>query len=57
MGTFITAYAIVWLASVLYILRLRKNQRRLEQLARILESRVENLQVLAETSSQADLGA
>ena len=57
MGTFIAAYAIVWLALVLYIVRLRTNQRRLEQLARTLESRVQNLRVRAETGSQADLGA
>ena len=43
METFIATYAIVWLALVLYIVRLRTNQRRLEQLARTLESRVEKL--------------
>jgi CcmD family protein len=57
MGTFIATYAIVWLAMVLYILRLRTNQRRLDQLVRTLESRVQNTRVRAETGSQADLGA
>ncbi|MFI5455957.1 MAG: CcmD family protein [Isosphaerales bacterium] len=57
MGTFIATYAIVWLALVLYIVRLRTNQRRLEQLARTLESRVQNLRAWAETGSQANLGA
>ncbi len=57
MGTFIATYAIVWLALVLYIVRLRADQRRLEQLTRTLESRVQSVQVCAETGSQADLGA
>jgi CcmD family protein len=57
MGTFTVTYAIVWLAMVLYILRLRTNQRRLDQLVRTLESRVQNMRVRAETGSQADLGA
>ena len=57
MGTFMAAYAIVWLALVLYMLRLRTHQRRLEQLARTLESRVQNLGAWAETGSRADLGA
>jgi CcmD family protein len=36
MGTFITAYAIVWLALVLYTVRLRARQRHLERIVREL---------------------
>jgi CcmD family protein len=36
MGTFITAYAIVWLALVLYVVRLRAEQRHLERIVRVL---------------------
>ena len=57
MGTFIATYAIVWLALVLYILRLRTNQRRLDQLAHMLEARIQYMRVRAETGSQADMGA
>ena len=56
MGTFIAAYAIVCLALFLYVAWLRANQRRLDQLARTLESRVQETRITAETSSRADLG-
>jgi CcmD family protein len=36
MVTFITAYAIVWLALVVYAVRLRANQRHLERIVRAL---------------------
>ena len=57
MATFIAAYAIVWLALVLYMLRLRTNQRKLEQLVRALQSRVQNLPAWNETGPGTDLGA
>ena len=56
MGTFIASYAIVSLALVLYLAWLRANQRRLDQLAQTLESRIQEIRITAETSSQADLG-
>jgi CcmD family protein len=57
MGIFIATYAIVWLALVLYIMRLRADQRRLEEVARMLESRIQHLGGWSETDSRADLGA
>jgi CcmD family protein len=57
MGTFITAYAIVWLALVLYIVRLRTNQRRLERLVRSLQSRIQDSHVRAQTGSHVGMEA
>ena len=57
MGTFIAAYAVVWLVFVLYIIRLRTNQRRLAGLVQMLESRVQAMRVTTGNCSQADLGA
>jgi CcmD family protein len=57
METFIAAYAIVWLVLVLYTVRLRTNQRKLEELARSLQSRVQNLPVWTENGSPTDPGA
>jgi CcmD family protein len=57
METFIAAYAIVWLVLVLYIVRLRTDQRRLEELARALQSRVQNLPKWTESGSPTDPGA
>jgi CcmD family protein len=57
METFIAAYAIVWLALVLYVLRLRAGQRQLEELARTLQTRVQNMPVWTESDSRSDLGA
>ena len=57
METFIAAYAIVWLVLVLYIVRLRANQRKLEGLARTLQSRVQNLPAWSENGSPTDPGA
>ncbi len=54
MGTFIAAYSIVWFVFAFYIIRLRSHQRRLEQLARTLECR---LQASAEMGSRVDMGA
>jgi CcmD family protein len=57
MGTFITAYAMVWLALVLYILRLRSNQRRIDRLVQSLESRVRETSIGAENYSRTGMGA
>jgi len=57
MATFIAAYAIVWLVLVLYIVRLRTHQRRLEELARALQSRVQNLPAWPGSGSPTDPGA
>jgi CcmD family protein len=56
MGTFIAAYAIVWLALVIYILRLRREQRRIDQVVQILENRVRELQIAGEPGSRMDMG-
>ncbi len=42
MGTFVTAYAVVWLAVVLYVARLGAEQRRIRQALEALESRRED---------------
>ena len=41
MGTFVTAYLAVWLAVLLYVVRLGARQRRLERSLRALETRLE----------------
>ncbi len=56
MGTFIATYAIVWLAAVLYLARLRTHQRRLEAMVRTLRSRVQEQNLGTETGSQGGLG-
>jgi CcmD family protein len=57
MATFIAAYAIVWLVLVLYVVRLRANQRRLEELARSLQGRVQHWPAWTENGSPTDPGA
>ncbi len=56
MGTFIAAYAIVWVALVLYILRLRTEQRRIDRLVQSLEARVRELRAAAKPRSRTDMG-
>jgi CcmD family protein len=57
MGTFITAYVIVWLAFVLYIIRLGSNQRRLNHLMQTFGYRIRELRAQGETRSEPELGA
>ncbi len=41
MTTFVTAYLIVWLAVLLYVVRLGRRQRRLAETIQCLERRIE----------------
>jgi len=41
MGTFVTAYVSVWLAVLLYVVRLGARQRRLEQNLKALQSQLD----------------
>lgn len=53
MGTFVTAYLAVWLAVLLYVVRLGARQRRLERSLRALESQLDEPEIPEEPPSKA----
>jgi CcmD family protein len=57
MATFIAAYVIVWVAMAFYVVRLRRNQQRLERLMRTLEASAQAAPAWVETGSPSDAGA
>ena len=53
MAAFVTAYGIVWLAVMLYVLRLGTQQRRLLRSLQLLQRRLEQRQNTHETDADA----
>ncbi len=53
MGTFIAAYLAVWLAVMLYVVRLGARQRRLEENLQALEARLAQTRDREEPTSKA----
>jgi len=53
MGTFVTAYLAVWLAVLLYVVRLGARQTRLQRSLRALESQFDQIENPEEPTSEA----
>ncbi|MFH1267124.1 MAG: CcmD family protein [Planctomycetota bacterium] len=53
MGTFVTAYLVVWLAVLFYVVRLGACQRRLERSLKALESQFDEPGTSQEPTSKA----
>jgi CcmD family protein len=53
MGTFVTAYLMVWLAVAIYVYRMGERQRRLEKELALLQRRIDESDTRDEEYSQA----